>query len=142
MNSKVKFQVRSSMAAERFGAYLSASGARAAQGGRPSMQSNAVVETSPNMVWRPARLTGAMYIPYLAFGMPLFLRAPLIVPSDAAATAAKILASETLYRITVITDLVSYVLYIALAFLFYVLLREVNCPWAALAMLFTLAGFI
>ncbi|MFL6724911.1 MAG: DUF4386 domain-containing protein [Sphingomicrobium sp.] len=106
------------------------------------MHTYAVAETSPDMIRRRARLTGAMYIPYLAFGMPLFLRAPLIVPRNAAATAANILASETLYRITVITDLVSYVLYIALAYLFYVLLREVNRPWAALATLFTLAGCI
>src|SRR3954454_17303025 len=106
------------------------------------MQTHAVEETSPVTIRLRARLTGAMYIPYLAFGMPLFLRAPLIVPRDAAATAANILGSETLYRISVVTDLISYILYIALAYLFYVLLREVNRPWAALATLFTLAGCI
>lgn len=95
---------------------------------------------SPTTIARQARLTGAMYIPYLAFGMPLFLRTPLIVPADAAATATKILASETLYRITVITDLVSYALYIVLAYLFYTLLRSVNRPLAAIATLFTFAG--
>ena len=71
-----------------------------------------------------------MYIPYLAFGLPLFFRAPLIVPNNAASTAANIIASESLYRLTVVTDLVSYVLYIVLAYLFYTLLREVSRPWA------------
>jgi hypothetical protein len=106
------------------------------------VQTHTVVETSATTVRQRARLTGAMYIPYLAFGMPLFLRATLIVPRDATATAANILASETLYRVTLVTDLVSYALYIALAYLFYALLREVNRSWAAVATLFTLAGCI
>jgi hypothetical protein len=92
------------------------------------------------VIRRRARLTGAMYIPYLAFGLPLFFRARMIVPGNAAATAAKILASEGLYRITIVTDLVSYGLYVVLAYLFYLLLREVNREWAAIATLFTLGG--
>jgi hypothetical protein len=83
-----------------------------------------------------------MYIPYLAFGLPIFFRAHMIVTSDPAATAAKILASESLYRVTIVTDLVSYFLYIVLAFLFYLLLRQVSRGWAAIATLFTLAGCI
>ena len=97
---------------------------------------------SPTTIVRRARLTGPMYIPYLAFGMLLFLRTPLIVQADAAATATRILASETLYRITVITDLVSYALYIVLAYLFYTLLRHVDRAWATIATLFTFAGCI
>jgi len=106
------------------------------------MQTDAIAVPSLATVARRARLTGAMYIPYLLFGVPLFLRARLIVPSDAAATAANILASESLYRVTVITDLISYFLYIGLAYLFYLLLREVSRPWAAVATLFTLAGCV
>jgi hypothetical protein len=106
------------------------------------LQTDEAVEFSPATINRGARLTGAMYIPYLAFGVPLFLRTPLIVPTDASATAANILASERLYRITVVTDLVSYGLYIVLAYLFYTLLRQVNRPWAAVATLFTVAGCV
>src|SRR4051794_18071404 len=98
------------------------------RGGGPALQTDEAVEFSPATINRGARLTGAMYIPYLAFGVPLFLRTPLIVPTDASATAANILASERLYRITVVTDLVSYGLYIVLAYLFYTLLRQVNRP--------------
>lgn len=106
------------------------------------MQTGAVLKRSPAESAFRARLTGAMYIPYLAFGLAGFLRRPMIVPADAATTAANILASESLYRITVITDLVSYGLYIALAYLFYALLQRVSRPWAAVAALITFGGCI
>ena len=106
------------------------------------MQTHAAAETSPTRLGRLARLTGAMYVPYLLFGMGLFFRAGMVVPADAAATAANILRSEGVYRTTIITDLVSYALYIALAYLFYELLRHVNRAWAAVATLLTVAGCI
>ena len=99
-------------------------------------------EEEPTLLTTRARLTGAMYIPYLLFGIPLFLRSKLIVPTDAAATAAHILASTNLYRATIVTDLISYLLYIALTYLFYSLLRPVNRAWAAVATLFTLSGCV
>lgn len=91
---------------------------------------------------RIARVTGGIYLLYFIAGMPLILRSSLIVPNDAAATAAKITASETLYRATVVTDLVSYSLYLGLAYLFYLLLRNVSRPWALMGTLFTIAGCI
>lgn len=89
---------------------------------------------------RRAHLTGAVYILYFLMALPLSLRSSLIVPSDAVATAAKIAASEALYRMTVVSDLVSYLLYIALAYLLYTLLRNVSRPWAIMGTLFTLTG--
>src|SRR5512140_301707 len=77
-----------------------------------------------------SRLTAGVYLLYFIAGFPLLLRSSLIVPGNAAATAAKITASEALYRITMVTDLVSYALYLGLAYLFYLLLRHVNQPWA------------
>jgi hypothetical protein len=41
-----------------------------------------------------------------------------------------------------VTDLMSYTLYLGLAYLFYLLLRHVNRPWALLAALVTVAGCI
>ena len=93
-------------------------------------------------VMRIARITGGIYLLYFIAGMPLILRGSLIVPADAAATAAKITASETLYRATIVTDLVSYSLYLGLAYLFYLLLRDVSRPWALMGTLFTIAGCI
>lgn len=89
-----------------------------------------------------ARLTGAMYIPYILAAVPLSLRSGLVVPSDAAATAANIAASETLYRTTLVTDLLGDALYVVLAYLFYSLLRTVSRPWAAISALFTLSGCV
>ena len=91
---------------------------------------------------RIARITGGVYLLYFIAGMPLVLRSRLIVPMDAAATAAKIISSESLYRTTIVTDLVSYSLYLGLAYLFYLLLRKVSQPWALMGTLFTIAGCI
>jgi len=89
-----------------------------------------------------ARVTGMIYLLYFLAGMPLFLRSSLIVPTDAAATAAKITASENLYRTTIVTDLISYCLYLGLSYLFYLLLKHVSRPWAVIGTLFTVAGCI
>jgi uncharacterized BrkB/YihY/UPF0761 family membrane protein len=91
-------------------------------------------------ITRIARITGGIYLLYFIAGMPLILRGSLIVRTDAAATAAKIAASETLYRATIVTDLVSYCLYLGLAYLFYLLLRNVSRPWALMGTLFTVAS--
>ena len=93
-------------------------------------------------IGRIARITGGIYLLYFIAGMPLLLRSSLVVRDDAAATAAKIIASETLYRATIVTDLVSYSLYLGLAYLFYLLLRNVSRPWALMGTLFTVAGCI
>jgi len=88
------------------------------------------------------RLTGLLYILYFIAGSPLLVRSSLVVPGNAVATAGKIVASEALYRVTIVTDLVSYVLYLGLAYLFYLLLREVRPRWALLGAVFTAAGCI
>lgn len=91
---------------------------------------------------RVARITGAVYFLYFLAGFPLTLRSSLVVPGDAAATAAKITASQVLYRITIVTDLLAYCLYLGLACLFYLLLRRVDRQWAAIGTLFTIGGCI
>jgi hypothetical protein len=91
---------------------------------------------------RIARITGGIYLLYFVAGMPLILRSSLIVPTDPSATAAKITGSQTLYRLTIVSDLVSYSLYLGLAYLFYLLLRNVSRSWALMGTLFTIAGCI
>jgi hypothetical protein len=107
-----------------------------------SMPTGNVGEPTNDGAKRLVRLTAGVYILYFLAGLPLTLRASLIVPTDAAATAARIAASEAFYRITMVTDLMSYALYLGLAFLFYLLLREVNRPMALMGALFTVAGCI
>lgn len=87
-----------------------------------------------------SRVTAGVYLLYFIAGVPLLLRSSLIVPASASTTATNIIASEGLYRITMVTDLVSYALYLGLAYLFYLLLRHVNHTWAFLGALFTVAG--
>lgn len=89
-----------------------------------------------------ARWAGLLYLFYFLSALPLALRAALIVPGDAVATAGLILASQNVYRLTVVSDLVSYLLYIALIYLFYRLLKPVSRGWAAVGALFALVGCI
>jgi uncharacterized BrkB/YihY/UPF0761 family membrane protein len=91
---------------------------------------------------RQARLTGLVYLLYFIAGMPLLLRSSLVVRGDAAATADHILGNQLMYRMTIVTDLVSYILYLALAYLFYTLLRRVSRSWTVMGTLFTIAGCI
>lgn len=89
-----------------------------------------------------ARWAGLLYLLYFVSALPLALRATLIVPADAAATAARILASQEAYRLTVVSDLVSYLLYIALIYLLYRLLKPASRSWAAVGALFAITGCI
>ncbi len=89
-----------------------------------------------------ARLTGLLYLLYFLSALPLSLRANLIVPADAADTAGHILASQGTYRLTLVTDLVSYLLYIGITYLFYRLLEPVSRQWAAVGAIFAVAGCI
>src|SRR5438045_8889687 len=87
--------------------------ARGMKAREASMPTERSEEQGPSLN-RTARITGGIYVLYFIAGMPLILRSSLIVPRDAAATAAKIIASEGLYRTTIVTDLVSYSLYLGL----------------------------
>jgi hypothetical protein len=75
-----------------------------------------------------ARVAGLLYLiifimaPFAEF----FVRETLIVPGDAAATAANILASEPLFRAGFASDLVVFVIEVAQAAVLYVLLRPVS----------------
>lgn len=85
-------------------------------------------------------LTGAVWFLYFLAAIPMALRAALIAPGDPAATAQHLAAGALLYRATILSDLVSYVLYIAFACLLYWLVRDTSRRWAALGTLVTLTG--
>jgi small-conductance mechanosensitive channel len=76
-------------------------------------------------------------------GMSAFLiRSPLIVRGDAAATATNILASESLFRLAFIADLVAGLCYLGVTVLFYGLLKPVSRSVSLLAAFFGLAGVV
>jgi hypothetical protein len=77
---------------------------------------------------KTARITGALILamsPFAVFGMML-VPSRLITPGDAAATAANIMASETLFRLGIASLGVVFLLEIAITALLYVLLRPVS----------------
>jgi hypothetical protein len=85
-----------------------------------------------------ARTAGVLYLINIACGLfgEMFVRAKLVVPGDAAATAHHILGSELLFRSGIFGDLIMHITDVPMAILFYVLLRPVSRDLSLLAALF------
>jgi hypothetical protein len=88
-----------------------------------------------------ARVAGVLYLIIIIAGIfaEFFVRQSLIVPGDAAATANNIMASEGLFRAGIAGDLIMIMSDVALALVFYVLLKPVSNSLALLAAFFRLA---
>jgi len=92
-----------------------------------------------NSTKKAARIAGAIYLS-MVFTAPfslIYVPGKLIVKGNAAATADNILAHETMFRLSILADLVSQVIFICLAIALYRLLRDVSRPWAWL-----MVGFV
>ena len=100
---------------------------------------NGAVEKSPR---RWARIAGALYLVTIVMGVfaEFFVRGSVVVRDDAPATAANILAHETLYRSGLVADLVMLAAYIGVTALFYVLFEPVNRTLSLTAAFFSLIG--
>ena len=96
-------------------------------------------EISPQ-AW--ARTGGALYLVVIAAGMAgeLLIRDRLVVPADANATIANIRAFEFLWRLGIAANLFHLACSVALALVFYVLLRPVHRDLALLAVLFNIVA--
>src|SRR5438067_8726939 len=83
---------------------------------------------------KAARIAGLIYASMVVTGPFSLIYVPnkLIVRGDAAATADNILAHETMFRLSILADLVGQVIFICLAIALYRLLSSVNKIWAAL----------
>lgn len=88
-----------------------------------------------------ARLAGILYLVIIlcAGFSEGYVRSGLVVPGDAATTADNIRASEWLFRVGFATDLVAFLSDVALAMVFYVLLKPVSTTLSLLAAAFRLA---
>jgi Domain of unknown function (DUF4386) len=97
------------------------------------------IETSPQAY---ARTGGFFYLVIIATAMFAegFVRGQLVVSGNAAATAANIMGSQTLFRAGLAADLVNCALDVAVAVILYVLLRPVNRNLALLAALLRIAA--
>lgn len=89
-----------------------------------------------------ARVAGVLYLIIIVlapFG-EMFVRGSLIVRGDPAATAEKIRSSELLWRVHIASDVFYLVCAVAMALVFYVLLRPVHRDLALLATFFNLVS--
>ena len=90
---------------------------------------------------RTARAVGLLYIiPWILSFLAIFLRQSLILPGDAAATANNIIASESIFRLSIVGDLVVQVVFIVLVLLLYKLLKPVNKNLALLMVILFLVS--
>ena len=82
---------------------------------------------------KTARIAGSIYlIPWVLSLVAMMLRQNLIVPGDSATTANNIMASKTIFSLSIILDLVVQVAFIFLVLLLYKLLKPVNKNQAVL----------
>jgi len=91
---------------------------------------------------KAARIAGAVYLSMI-FTAPftlLYVPGKLIVRGDAAATANNVLAHETMFRLAIIGDLFTQVIFISLAIALYRLLSRVNKTWAMAMVAFVLVS--
>jgi len=89
---------------------------------------------------RPARLTGFLYLLLTVAGVFTLIVVPgrTIVPGDAAATAARILGSESLYRAGIAVNILNSVVFLLLAAALYRFLVEVHASLAKLMVMLVL----
>jgi Domain of unknown function (DUF4386) len=100
---------------------------------------NKSVENSPQHY---ARIGGALYLAIIVLGAFAegFVANKLIVTGDAAATAANILGSPQLWRLSVAGDLIVVLCAVPLLWIEYLLLRPVSKQLVLLAVLFNLVS--
>jgi hypothetical protein len=87
-----------------------------------------------NSVEATARRAGALYFLFMLMGLvDMFGFAGFVVPGDATATADRIVAAGLTYRLGILTDLVTLLLFIFLVVSLYKLLKDVE-RWHAMLM--------
>jgi hypothetical protein len=91
---------------------------------------------------KAARIAGAVYLSMVLtapFSL-IYVPTKLIVRGNAAATADNILTHETMFRLSILGELVGMVIFICLAIALYRLLSSVNKTWALLMLAFVLVS--
>lgn len=97
-----------------------------------------IAKTSPLLT---ARVAGLFYLlVFVTGGIGLFAGGGLVVPGDAAATAANLQAHESSFRFLSAANLLATASYIAVTALFYVLFKPVDKTISLVAAFFSLVG--
>lgn len=99
-------------------------------------------EMKMNSPQKTARIAACVFLGIFFLGMSteLFIRPGMIVPGDAAATVQNIAASKSLFRLSLVSDLIRQALLMLLPLVLYKLLKPVNKTIAALMVIFALVG--
>jgi hypothetical protein len=101
-------------------------------------KTNQIADQSPRKI---ARMAGVFYLIFIVTTvLASYIRGMFIVVGDAAATASNIVASQGLFRVGFVTELVSAVFFVLAAWALYVLLKPVNKNLALLLLLLNLGG--
>jgi hypothetical protein len=96
-------------------------------------------ETSPLLVARVAGFLYFLVVPLGIFGA-LYVSSRLIVPEDATTTANNLMASESLFRLGIVSDLLASILMLLVVLLLYKLLNLVNKSIAMLMVMLVVVG--
>jgi hypothetical protein len=99
-------------------------------------------EIDMNSPQKTARIAACIFLGIFFMGMSteLFIRPGMLVSGDVAATVKNIVASEALFRLSLVSDLVRQVLLMLLPVVLYKVLKPVNKIIAALMVIFALVG--
>src|SRR5205807_4851077 len=91
---------------------------------------------------KAARIAGAVYLSMVVTGPFSLIYAPtrLIVRGNGAATATNVLNHETLFRLWIIGDLWTHIIFICLGVTLYHLLNRVSKPWTVAMLGFVLVS--
>ena len=93
-----------------------------------------------NSPQKTARVAAFVFVLIFILGMSteLFIRPGMIVPGDAAVTVRNIAASEALFRLSLVSDLIRQALLMLLPLILYKILKPVNKTIASLMVIFAL----
>jgi Domain of unknown function (DUF4386) len=93
-------------------------------------------------IQKAARIAGTIYLSMAITGPFSLIYVPgkLIARGDATTTANNILAHETMFRLSILADLLNAVIFISLGIALYRLLSSVNKTWAMLMLAFVMVS--
>ena len=94
----------------------------------------------PSSIKKTARIAGLLYflqIPLGVFGL-VYVPKALIVPEDMSATVSNILANEFLFRLSIVSSVLTALFTVFTALFLYKVLKPVNKNYAMLMVIFTL----
>ena len=101
-----------------------------------------IVKDKMNSPQKTARVAAFVFLIVFGLGISaeLFVRGDIIVPGDAATTVNNIMASESLFRLSLVSDLIRQMFLLLLVLVLYKLLKPVNKNIALLMVIFALVS--